>query len=122
VEVGADGESVVRIDRGVALFDVLDDAVLVDDDVGALRPLVSFALHVVAFKDAVGRQHLLVHIAEQGKLDADLLGEGGIGCGGIHTYAEDFRIRGINFTAVDSRLDRLELLRSTTCEGEDVDG
>jgi hypothetical protein len=122
VQVGADGESVVRIDCGIALFDVLDDAVFVDDDVGALRPLVGFALHVVALEDAVGRQHLFVHVAEQGKLDIDLFREGGVGRGRIHTDAEDFSIRGVDFSCVDSRLDRLELFGSTTGEGENVDG
>jgi hypothetical protein len=51
-----------------------------------------------------------------------LLGEGGVGCGRIHADAEYFRIRGVDFSCVDSRLDRLELLGSTTCEGENVNG
>jgi hypothetical protein len=38
----------------------------------------------------------VVHIAEQGKSDADLLGEGGIGRGAIHANAEYFRIRGVD--------------------------
>jgi hypothetical protein len=92
VQVGADGECVVGIDGGVAFFDVLDDAVFVDDDVGALGPLKGLILHVVAFEDAVGAEHLFVHVAEERKLDADLLGEGGVGCGGIHADAENFRI------------------------------
>ena len=122
MQIGADREGVVGIDCGVAFFDVLDDAVFVDDDVGALRPLVGFRLHVVSLEDAIGAEHLFIHVAEQRKLDIDLLGEGGVGCGGIHADAENFRIRGVDFAAVDSRLDRLELFGSTTCEGEHIDG
>jgi hypothetical protein len=122
VQVGAHGESGVGVDGGVAFFDVLDDAVFVDDDVGALRPFEGLILHVVAFEDAVGRQHLFVHVAEQWKFDVDLLRESGVGCGRIHADAEDFRIRGVDFSCVDSRLDRLELFGSTTGESEHVNG
>ena len=122
MQIGADREGVVGIDCGVAFFDVLDDAVFVDDDVGTLRPLVGFGLHVISLEVAIGAEHLFIHVAEQRKLDIDLLGEGGVGCGGIHADAENFRIRGVDFAAVDSRLDRLELFGSTTCEGEHIDG
>ena len=122
MQVGADRQSVVGIYGGVAFFDVLDDSILVDDDVGTLGPLIGLALHIVALEDAVRREHLLVHIAQQRELDIDLFCEGRVGCGGIHAHTEDFRIRGINFSCVDSRLDRLELFGSTTGEGENVDG
>jgi len=68
------------------------------------------------FEDAVGLEHLAVHVAEEGKSDADLLGEGRVGSGTIHADAEDFRIRGVDLTGGDSSLDRLKLLRSTTRE------
>ena len=55
MEVGADGHGGIRIDGAVAFFDVADDALFIDDDVGALRPLVGLILHVVALQDAVGR-------------------------------------------------------------------
>ena len=122
MQVSAHGESGVGVDGGVAFFDVLDDAVFVDDDVGALCPFEGLILHVVAFEDAVDRQHLFVHVAEQGKFDVDLLRESGVGCGRIHADAEDFRIRGVDFSCVDSRLDRLELFGSTTGESEHVNG
>ena len=122
VQIGADGKGVVGIYGGVAFLDVLHDAVFVYDDVGALGPLIGFTLNVIALQDAVGGKHLLVHVAEQREFNVDLLGEGCVGCGGIHADAENFRIRGINFTAVDSRLDRLELFGSTTGESEDVNG
>jgi len=92
VQVGADREGVVGIDSRVAFFDVLHDTFFVDDDVGALGPLKGLVLHVVAFEDAVGAEHFFVHVAEERKLDVDLLGEGGVGRGGIHADAEDFRV------------------------------
>ncbi len=91
---GAHGEGGVGIDGVIALFDELDDALLVYDDVGAQSPLVAFAIlcGVVAFEDAVGLEHLAVHVAEERESDADLLGEGGIGSGAIYADAENFRI------------------------------
>ena len=122
VQVGADRQGVIWVDGRVAFFDVLDDAVFIYDDVGALGPLISVALNVMAFQNAVSGQHLLVHVAEEWEFDVDLLGEGGVGCGGIHADAKNLRIRGINFPGVDSRLDRLELFGSTTGESENVNG
>ena len=122
VQVGADGHSRVGIDGAVAFFDVLDDAVFVDDDVGALRPVVGFVLDVIALEDAIGGEHLFVHVAEEGKLNVDLLGERGVGGGTIHAYTEDFRVGGVDLACGESSLDRLKLFRSTTGEGEDVDG
>ena len=118
---GAHGQSSVGIDGAVAFVDQLDDALFVDDDVGAQSPLVGFVLNVVTFQDAVGSEHFAVHVAEKGESNADLLAEGGVGSGTIQTNAEDFRIRGVDFTGGDSSLDRLKLLRSTTGEGQDVD-
>jgi hypothetical protein len=122
VEVGTDGDGGIGIDGAIAAFDVANDAVFVDDDVGAQSPLVVVALHVIFFEDAVIGEHLAVHVAEERKLDVDRLGEGGVCCGGIHTYTENFRIVGVDLTRGESSLDRLQLLRSTTGEGENIDG
>jgi len=122
VQIEAHGHGVVGVDGAVAGFDGADDAVFVDDDVGAQGPLKSVAVDVIGLEDAVGSEHLMVHVAKQGKLDVDLLGEGGVGRGTVHADAENCCIVRINFAAIDSRLDRLELLGSTTGEGEDVDG
>jgi hypothetical protein len=122
VQSSAHGQSGVGIDRAVAFVDQLDDALLVDDNVGAQGPLVRFVVFVVAFEDAVGLEHLAVHVAEEREGDADLLGECGVGSGAIHTDTEDFRIRGVDFSGGDSSLDRLKLLRSTAGEGQDVNG
>ena len=89
MEVGADGHGGIRIDGAVAFFDVADDPFFIDDDVGALRPLVGLILHVVALQDAVGREHLVVHVAEERKIYIDLLCKSGIGGGTIHANAKN---------------------------------
>jgi hypothetical protein len=117
VEVDANGFGCVGVDGAVAAFDVANDAVLVDDDVGAQGPLIAFTLDVIALQDAVSREHFVVHVAEERKLDIDLLGEGLVCRGTVHAYAENCRVVQIHLTGIDSRLDRLELLGSTTGEG-----
>jgi hypothetical protein len=122
VQGGAHGESRVGIDGAVAFFDKLDDALLVDNNVGAQSPLVGLVLDVVTFQDSVGLEHLAIHVAEEREGKADLLGERSIGGGTIQTNSENFCIRSVNLTGGDSSLDRLKLLRSTAGEGQDVDG
>ena len=122
VEIRANVQRVVGIDCALVKFDVLDDSLFVYDDVRALRPLVGVALDVVPLQDAVGGEHFLVHVAEERKLDVDLLGESGVRRGGIHAHAENRRIVEIDLTGSESSLDRLKLLRSTTGEGENVHG
>jgi len=79
MEVGADRNGSVGVYGAVAFFDVADDALFIDDDVGALGPLVGLVLDVVALQDSVGCEHLVVHVAEEREFDIDLLGESGIG-------------------------------------------
>jgi hypothetical protein len=122
VQGGAHGEGGVGIDGAVAFIDQLDDALLVDDDVGAESPFVGFVLDVVALEDAVGLEHFAIHIAEEREGDADLFGKSGVGSGTIERDSKNFRIRGVDFTGGDSSLDRLKLFRSTTSESQDVDG
>jgi len=122
VQGRADGDGRVGIDGAVAFFDVADDALFIDDDVGALRPLVGFLLNVVALQDAVLGEHLVVHVAEQRKTDADLFCKSGIGRGTIHANAENCCIGSVDLTRGDSSLDRLKLFRSTTGKGQDVHG
>jgi hypothetical protein len=92
VQGGAHRQGGVRVDGAVALFDKLDDALLVDNNVGAQGPLVGFMILVVTLEDAVGFEHLAVHVAEKRELDADLLGEGGVGGGAIYTDTENLCI------------------------------
>src|SRR5579859_524498 len=122
VEVHADRECIVRIDRAFIFLDVLNDPFFIDDNVRTPRPLVRFALDVVSLEDAVVLEHFFVHVAEEGELDVDLLGERCVGRGGIHTDAENCRIVRINLTGSESSLDRLKLLRSTASKSENIDG
>src|SRR5260370_17221770 len=77
---------------------------------------------VVAVEGAVGLGHVAVEVDEERKFNADLLGEGGVGSGTIHTNSENFRVRGVNLTGGDPSLDRLKLFRSTAGKGQDIDG
>lgn len=122
VQIGAHRHRGVWVNRAVAFFDVLHNPVFVDDDVGSLRPLIRLVLDVVALEDAVFLQHLLVHVTEQRELDVDLFGKGGVRCGTIHAHAKNCGVGEVNLSCGYSRLDRLELFRSTTCECEDVNG
>jgi hypothetical protein len=92
VQRSAHGQSGVGIDGAVTFVNQLDDALLVDDNIGAQSPLESLVVLVIAFENAVGLEHLVIHIAEEREGNADLLGEGGVGSGAIHTDTEDFRI------------------------------
>ena len=122
VQVGAHRNGCVWVNGTIAAFDVADDAVFVDDDIGAQGPLVGIVLSFVGFEDAVGSEHFLVHIAEEGKFDANLLGESRVRRGTVHAYTENRRIVCINLAGIESRLDRLELLGSTAGESQDVNG
>jgi hypothetical protein len=122
VQVGADRNGGVGVDGAIATFDVADDAVFVDDNVGAQGPLKGVALLFVGFEYAVRGEHFLVHVAEEGEFDADLLGESGVCRGTVHAHTENCRVVCINLAGIESRLDRLELLGSTTSEGQDVNG
>ena len=121
MQFGAHGHRVIRINSAVPFFDVLNYAVLVDYDVRTLSPLVRLILLVITLQNPVSSQHFLVHVAQEGEFHADLFGERGVCCGRIDAYSKNFRIRGINFSRSDSRLDRLELFRSTTGKSQDVD-
>ena len=92
MQFGTHGQGVVRIDGAVAFLDVLNQTIFVDDDIGALRPFVGLILLVVSLEDSVGGEHFLIHVAQEGKFDADLFGEGGIGCGRIDANSKNFGI------------------------------
>jgi hypothetical protein len=122
VQVGTHRDGSIGIDGAVACLDVTDDTVLVNDNVGPQGPLVAFPLDVVLLENAILREHPAVHVAEEGKFDVDLLGEGGVCCRAIHAYTENFRIIGIDLARGESSLDRLELFGSTTSESQDING
>ncbi len=89
MQVGANRYGSVGIYGAVAFLDVADDAFFIDDNIGALRPLVGVFLHGVGLQDAVGSEHLFVHVAEQREINVDLLGESGIRGRRIHANAEN---------------------------------
>lgn len=119
---GAEGEGGVRVDGVVTLIDQADDALLINDDVGAQRPLVVFVFDIVGFQNAVRGEHLAVHVAEQRKVEAVLLGEGGVGGGTIHADAEDGSVFRGNAAGVNAGLDGAHLLGAALGKGKDVDG
>ena len=122
MENGAQGESGVGVDGFVALVDEPDYALLVDDDVGAKRPLIVFILDAVGFQDAVGGEHFVVHVAQQREFETVLLGEGGVGRGAVKADAEHGSVRGGNLPGIDTCLDGAHLLGATLGEREDIDG
>jgi len=122
VEGGAEGEGGVGVDSVVAFVDEADDALLIDDDVGAESPLIVFVFDAVDFQNAVRSEHLAVHVAEQGKVESVLLGESGVGRGAVHADAEDGGFVGGDAAGVDAGLDRAHLRSAAFGEGEDVNG
>ena len=121
MEGGAEGEGGIGVDCVVAFVDEADDALLVDDNVGAESPLVVFVFDGVGFQDAVGGEHLVVHVAEEREVKAVLFGEGGVGGGAIEADAEDFGVGGRDAAGIDASLDGAHLLGTTFGECEDVD-
>jgi hypothetical protein len=81
MQFGADRQRIIRIDGAIAFFDMLNHTVLVDYNIGALSPLISLILLIIAFENAIGCQHLLVHVAQQGEFNADLFRKRGVGSG-----------------------------------------
>jgi hypothetical protein len=96
MQVGAHGDGSVGIDGAVTFFDVADDSLFIDDDVGALGPLEFLALNVIGSQDAVGGEHFVVHVTEKREFYVDLLGKSRVGGGAIDADSKDFRIRGVD--------------------------
>ena len=101
-----------RVDGGAAYLDVLDLAVFVDDERGTC------AVSGFGVIEAVIRGRLAFPIAQQREFDADLFGEGLVGCKAVHADAEDLGVGGFEFG--DISLIRLEFLRSAAGKGEHV--
>ncbi len=118
VKAGANGDGAVGIDGAIPLFDVLDLAFLVDDDRGAFGPIILVAFDVVGPENAVGFQHLAVHIAQEGERHADLLGEGGVGSRAVNADSEDCRVTGFELGLIS--LIGLKFFRSTAGEGQNI--
>jgi hypothetical protein len=119
-QAGADGECVVGIYGTLVEFDVLDFPFFVDDDGGAPRPLKIVTLHVIFLQDAIFGEGLAIHIAQERHGDADLFGEGGVGGGTVDADTEDDGVAGFELGLIS--LIGLKFFRSTTGEGQDVEG
>src|SRR6266436_1994185 len=85
----AKSDGIVWINCAGLFFHRLDHAFFVDDEGGALRPIIFFLLDVVHLQDAVLFQHFAVHIAEQRKSDADFLRERVVGGGTVDADPEN---------------------------------
>ena len=90
VQVQADVHGAGRVYRAVILHNVLDHTLLVDHEGGAAREFVLIHFQIVGFEDAIGFQYLVIHIAEERKGDADLLGKGAVGGGTIDANSENY--------------------------------
>ena len=98
-----------RVDGRLPDFDVLDHAVLVDDESGAVRESLLFVQNSVVFGDGP------LEVAEKREVKVFLLRERRVGGRTVHADAENLRIVLLEFG--DISLIRLQLLRSTPGEG-----
>ena len=109
---GANRVSAGWVDGRVSLLDVLDDAVAIHHKGGPSGQAVILVQDAVILGDLVG------HIAEQGKVHADFIGEFLVGYETVDTDAQNLSSGGFEFG--DISLIRLEFLRSTTGKSEHV--
>ncbi len=111
----ADRHGARRIDGALAFLNVLDNALLVDHKRGAARKLLLVIQDAILFGD------LARHVAQQGELHAELLGEFGIGIGAVNADAENRGVVQIDFAIGDISLIRLQLVGSIRTEGHYVE-
>ncbi len=102
----------VRVDRVLADVNVPYDPFLVHDERGAVREAAFLVQDAVLFGDRP------LEIAEERKVYAFLLGEGVVRWIAVHTDPQNLRPR--FFELGDISLIRLELLRSTSGEGQNI--
>lgn len=101
-----------RVYGCVALFDMSDDAFLVDDEGCASGEAHLFAQYSVGFR------YLTFEVAQQREGDADVFGESLVGGKAIDADSEYLSFRSFEFG--DIRLIRLQLLRSASGEGQHI--
>jgi hypothetical protein len=78
VQPRAHRDGCIRIHGAIVLIDMLNLAVLIHDESRALRKLVIVAFLVVLLQNPILFQNFPVHVAQEGKGHADLLGKGGV--------------------------------------------
>jgi hypothetical protein len=102
------------IDRHAAFVDVLNDPVLVDDERGSISEALFFIKNSVIF------HHSSLEITEQWKSYPNVLCKTAVGRNAIDADAEDLSLCSFEFG--DISLIRLEFFRSTTGEGQHIEG
>ena len=115
--VRQDVASILRsgwIDRYVALVDVLNNPVLIDNE----RRAISVASLFV--EDSIILHHGAFEIAEKRESDAILFAELAVGWDAVYTEAKNLCVGRFEFG--DISLIRLHFLRSTTGESQNIEG
>src|ERR1700687_84477 len=116
----AKSDGIVWIDGAGLFFHRLNHAFFVDDEGGALRPIIFFFLDVVHFQDAVLFQHFAVHVAEQREGYADFLRESVVGGRTVDADAENDSVGSFELGHIS--LIGLKFFCSTFGEGQNVKG
>ena len=101
-----------RINCRVAFLDVSDDPLFVYHERRAIAVALLFIKRAVIF------HHGAFEVAQEREGEADVLREAFVGRNTVHTNAENLRVGSFEFG--DISLIRLQLLRSTTPEGENI--
>ena len=103
-----------RVNGRLADLDMLDHAVFVDHECGAVRKALLFV------QNAVVLGYRPLEVAEKREVKIFLLRKRGVGRRTIHTDAENLRVGLLEFG--DISLIRLQFLRSATGEGQYIKG
>ena|SRR5882724_219983 len=103
-----------RINRYISLVDVLNDAILVNNECGSIAEALFFIKNSVVFHDGS------LEITEQWKRNTDVLRETPVGRNTVNTDAENLSIGSFEFG--DISLIRLQFFRSTTGKGQHIEG
>ena len=102
------------IDRDAPFIDVLNDPLFVDDE----RCSIAEALFFI--KDSVVLHHSSLEITEQWKRYTNVLCKAAVGGNAVDADAENLRLCSFEFG--DISLIRLKFFRSTTSEGQHIEG
>ena len=108
------GSGPAWVDGILPHVDMLDSTVLVDDKRSAIGELLLLVQDPILFGDRS------LEVTKEREGEAFLLGEGGVGGGTIDADAQ--HLGAILLELGDISLIRLEFLRSTTCESQNVEG
>ena len=108
------------INGGRVEIDVLNHAIFANHERRAPRKFHFVCSQRERLHNSVLLQNGAVHIAQQGKRDADLLCECFVGWRAVDADAENYRIACCDLGQI--RLIGLEFFRSTTGESENVEG